>query len=152
MSTGGGALGPEVLPGVGGDLGRANVARVYDYLLGGKDNFAADRLLAAQVAEVQPLVVSGVRANRAFVRRAVRFLAEQGVAQFLDVGSGLPTGDNVHQVVGRVNPEVRCVYVDNDPIVLVHARALLVDNERTIVVEGRPQCPRPPPGPRPPVP
>jgi SAM-dependent methyltransferase len=81
-------------------------------------------------------VVAGVRANRAFLRRAVRFLAEQGIAQFLDVGSGLPTGDNLHEVAGRVNPEVRCVYVDNDPIVLVHARALLADNDRTIVVEG----------------
>jgi hypothetical protein len=129
-------LGPEALHGIGDDLGRPNIARVYDALLGGKDNFAADRLIAARLAEVQPLIVAGVRSNRAFLRRAIGFLAEQGIAQFLDLGSGLPTGANVHEVAGRVNPEVRCVYVDVDSVVLVHARALLADSPRTIVVEG----------------
>jgi hypothetical protein len=136
VGGGSGAFGPEVLPGIGPDPGRPNIARIYDSWLGGKDNFAADREIATRVSEVQPLVVAGVRANRAFLRRAVAYLAEQGIAQFLDLGSGLPTGDNVHQVAGRVNPDVRTVYVDDDPIVLVHARALLVDSPRTIVVEG----------------
>jgi hypothetical protein len=136
MGGGSGAFGPEILPGIGQDPGRPNVARIYDAWLGGKDNFAADRQVAAQVAEVQPLVVAGVRANRAFLRRAIAYLAEQGIGQFLDVGSGLPTGQNVHEVAGRVNPEARTVYVDCDSIVLVHARALLADSPRTIVVEG----------------
>jgi O-methyltransferase involved in polyketide biosynthesis len=109
---------------------------VYDALLGGKDNYAADRQVAARVSEAQPLVISGVRANRAFLSRATAFLAEQGIAQFLDLGSGLPTRDNVHEIAGRVDPEVRTVYVDRDPIVLVHARALLIDSPRTIVVEA----------------
>ena len=113
-----------------------NVARVYDALLGGKDNLAADRAVANRIAEAQPLVVRGVRANRAFLRRAVTFLAEQGVGQFVDLGSGLPTGDNVHQVAERVDPEIRTVYVDHDPVVLAHARALLADSPRTIVIEG----------------
>lgn len=106
MGGGSRTPGPEVLPGLGEAAGRPNVARVYDSWLGGKDNFAADRRVAAQVVQAQPLVVAGVRANRAFLRRAVAFLAGQGIAQFLDVGSGLPTGDNVHQVAGRVNPDL----------------------------------------------
>jgi hypothetical protein len=117
-------------------LSRPNIARIYDYLLGGKDNFEVDREVALHLAEVQPLVVAGVRANRAFVRRAVTFLAELGIAQFIDLGSGLPTEDNVHEVARRVNSDARVVYVDSDPIVLVHGRALLEDNRRTIVVEG----------------
>lgn len=130
-------VGPEDLEGLQfGDLfARPNVARIYDYLLGGKDNLAVDREVAEHLAEVQPLVVSGMRANRAFVCRAVAYLAKRGIAQFVDLGSGLPTGVNVHQVARRVNPEAKVVYVDQDPIVLVHARALLEDR-RTIVVEG----------------
>lgn len=114
----------------------ANPARVYDYLLGGKDSLGVDREIAERITAVQPLVVSAVRANRAFVRRAVAFLARRGIRQFLDLGSGLPTGDNVHQVAERISQQVRTVYVDRDPIVLVYGRALLVDNPRTIVVEG----------------
>jgi SAM-dependent methyltransferase len=117
-------------------LTRANVARIYDAWLGGRDNFAVDRTVAARVARAAPLVVSGVRANRAFVRRAVAFLAASGVSQFIELGSGLPTGENVHEVAGRINPQARIVYVDNDPFVLVHGRALLADRSRTIVVEG----------------
>jgi hypothetical protein len=112
-----------------------NIARIYDYLLGGKDNLAVDREVAAQLAEAQPLVVTGARANRAFVRRAVAYLARRGIAQFIELGSGLPTEVNVHQVAGRINPEAKAVYLDNDPIVLVHARMLL-EGRRTIVVEG----------------
>jgi hypothetical protein len=135
VSAGTGEPGRQALPGIDEAPGVPNIARVYDFLLGGKDNFAADRLLAARITQTQPLVVAGVRANRAFGRRAVAFLAERGVDQFLDIGSGLPTADNVHEVAGRVNPHVRTAYVDCDPIVLVHARALLAGSG-TIVVEG----------------
>lgn len=112
-----------------------NIARIYDRWLGGKDNFGIDREVARKVAEAAPRVVSGVRANRAFLRRAVTFLAAAGIDQFLDLGSGLPTSDNVHQVAGRVNPDVRVVYVDNDPVVLAHARALLADHEQVTVID-----------------
>jgi hypothetical protein len=135
MAAGEGPAGPEKLQ-LRDVLSRPNIARIYDYLLGGKDNFEVDREVAVHLAEVQPLVVTGVRANRAFVRRATAFLAERGIAQFIDLGSGLPIGDNVHEVAGRVNPDVKVVYVDNDPVVLVHGQALLADNHRTIVVEG----------------
>jgi hypothetical protein len=117
-------------------LTRPNIARVYDSWLGGKDNLAVDREVAERVAQAAPVVVTGVRANRAFVRRAVTFLAESGISQFIDLGSGLPTGDNVHEVAGRINPDAKVAYIDFDPVVLVHARALLVDPARTIVVEG----------------
>ncbi len=104
----------------------ASPARIYDYWLGGKDNFPADQEAAEQVIEVFPGIIPGVRANRAFLGRAVRYLAgEAGIRQFLDIGTGLPTKDNTHEVAQSVAPESRIVYVDNDPIVLVHARALL---------------------------
>jgi hypothetical protein len=108
------------------DTSVAHPARVYDYWLGGKDNFAADREAAEQVIAANPYVLPGVRANRAFLGRAVRYLAgEAGIRQFLDIGTGLPTADNTHEVAQRAVPECRIVYVDNDPIVLSHARALL---------------------------
>ncbi|MBB2910811.1 hypothetical protein FHS43_002074 [Streptosporangium becharense] len=113
-----------------------SVARIYDYLLGGKDNFASDRTAAEKIIELTPNVRDGVRSNRRFLRRAVRFLASTGIRQFLDIGAGLPTQENVHQVALGVAPESRVVYVDNDPIVLVHGRALLADNRQTIVVNG----------------
>ena len=101
-------------------------ARVYDYWLGGKDNFAADREAAEAVIQVRPTVVRDIRANRAFLRRAVAWLAsEAGIWQFLDIGTGIPTKPNVHEVVQAVAPAARIVYVDNDPLVLSHARALL---------------------------
>jgi hypothetical protein len=104
----------------------AHPARVYDYWLGGKDNFAADREAAEQVIAANPTVLPGVRANRAFLGRAVRYLtAEAGIRQFLDLGTGLPTAQNTHQVAQDVAPDARVVYVDNDPMVLAHARALL---------------------------
>ncbi|SDR24710.1 SAM-dependent methyltransferase [Thermostaphylospora chromogena] len=111
-------------------------ARIYDYLLGGKDNFAADRAAAEKLLELTPNAREGVRINRRFLSRAVRFLAGTGIRQFLDIGAGLPTQENVHQVAQRVAPDSRVVYVDNDPIVLAHGRALLAENERTIVVQG----------------
>lgn len=104
---------------------RARSARVYDYWLGGKENFAADRAAADEVTAARPAVVEDVRDNRAFMARAVRYLAEEvGIDQFLDVGSGLPAVVNVHNVAQRFQPQARIVYADNDPVVLVHGRAL----------------------------
>jgi hypothetical protein len=108
------------------DTSVPHIARVYDYWLGGKDNFAPDRAAAEAAMREDPNVVEGVRGNRAFLARAVRYLAGQaGVRQFLDIGTGIPAADNTHEVAQDVAPECRVVYVDNDPIVLSHARALL---------------------------
>jgi hypothetical protein len=108
------------------DTSVAHMARVYDFWLGGKDNFAADRVAAAQAIEANPAILRDVRENRAFLARSVRYLAaECGIRQFLDVGTGIPTANNTHEVAQSVAPECRIVYVDNDPIVLAHARALL---------------------------
>jgi S-adenosyl methyltransferase len=105
---------------------RPHPARVYDYLLGGKDNFAADRAAAEAGLQANPNSRIPPRENRAFLRRAVRFLArEAGVGQFLDIGTGIPTSPNVHEIAQAIEPRARIVYVDNDPIVLAHARALL---------------------------
>ena len=107
----------------------AHSARLWNYLLGGKDNFAVDREAAEQVLAYMPELVQSARFNREFLGRAVRFLAgEAGIRQFLDVGTGLPTADNTHEVAQRIAPESRIVYVDNDPMVLVHARALLTSS------------------------
>ena len=104
----------------------AHVARVYDYLLGGKDNFAVDREAAEQAMRINPDIVPTVRANRAFGVRTTSYLACQaGIRQFLDIGTGLPTNNNIHEVAQSIAPESRIVYVDHDPIVLTHARALL---------------------------
>jgi hypothetical protein len=108
------------------DTSRPHPARVYDYLLGGKNNFAADRALAEKMLEQTPGLRIAARENRAFLGRAVRYLAEEaGVRQFLDIGTGLPTAGNVHEVAQRIAPQSRVVYADNDPMVLAHARALL---------------------------
>lgn len=109
----------------GFDVTRPNIARVYDYWLGGKDNFPADREQAARMLAIYPLVAKLARDNRLFLGRAVAWVAGQGIRQFLDVGSGLPTRDNTHQIAQAVNPDARVVYVDNDPVVLRHAQALL---------------------------
>src|SRR6266511_639272 len=117
--------GPVIGPSV------AHPARVYDYWLGGKDNYPADRHAADQATEALPQIAAYARANRAFLARAVRFLAaEAGVRQFLDLGTGIPTSPNVHQVAQAVDPGSRIVYVDNDPVVLVHARALLTSHPK----------------------
>jgi O-methyltransferase involved in polyketide biosynthesis len=101
-------------------------ARIYDYLLGGKDNFRADREAAARIVESLPNLPTSMRANRNFMVRVAHYLAaQQGIRQYLDIGTGLPTSPNLHEVVQQVAPDSRVVYVDNDPIVLVHARALL---------------------------
>src|ERR1700749_2058278 len=117
----------------------AHVARVYDYMLGGKDNFAADREAAEQAMQINPAVVPTARANRAFLARATRYLtAEAGLRQFLDIGTGMPAGSNIHEVAQSVAPPSRVVYVDHDPIVLTHARALLISapEGRTDFVEA----------------
>jgi hypothetical protein len=112
-------------------------ARMYDYYLGGKDNYAADRAAVGELDKVVPSTRALALNNRRFLQRVVRTLAQEyGVRQFLDHGSGLPTQDNVHQVAQRVAPEARVVYVDNDPMVLVHGRALLEQNERTAVIHA----------------
>jgi S-adenosyl methyltransferase len=108
------------------DTGIAHPARVYDYLLGGKENYAADRAAAQEIIAASPEARPAVLANRAFLRRAVEYLAgAAGIRQFLDIGTGLPTNENTHEVAQRIAPESRVVYVDNDPIVLAHGRALL---------------------------
>jgi len=108
------------------DTSVAHPARVYDYWLGGKDNFAADREAGDRVLEATPGLRERVRANRAFLVRAVRYLAaEAGIRQFLDIGTGIPSANNTHEIAQQVAPDSRVVYVDNDPIVLTHARALL---------------------------
>jgi hypothetical protein len=111
---------------------------MYDYWLGGKDNFAADREAAERVVAISstPGVVRDTRAHRAFLGRAVRFLAQAGIDQYLDIGTGLPTQDNVHQVARRVVPDARVVYVDYDPVVCAHGRALLAVGERVEFVHA----------------
>ncbi len=113
------------------DTSVAHVARVYDYWLGGKDNFAADRAAGEQAIQAYPDIVYSVRANRAFLARTVRYLAKDAkIRQFLDIGTGIPTANNTHEVAQSVAPGCDVVYVDNDPVVLAHARALLVSGEQ----------------------
>src|SRR5580700_6379898 len=108
------------------DTSVAHVARVYNYWLGGKDNFAADRAAGEQAIRAFPEIGLSARSNRAFLARTVRFLAgEQGIRQFLDIGTGIPSANNTHEVAQVMAPAARIVYVDNGPIVLTHARALL---------------------------
>jgi S-adenosyl methyltransferase len=116
--------GDEELPEL--DTGVPQTARIWNYWLGGKDNFPVDRQVGDQILEAFPAIVENARASRAFLVRAVRYLAgEAGIRQFLDIGTGLPTANNTHQVAQAVAPDARIVYVDNDPLVLAHARALL---------------------------
>jgi hypothetical protein len=115
------------------DTSRPSVARMYDYYLNGKDNYAVDREAVAKVAEVLPEVRQVARENRAFLRRAVRYMARQGIRQFIDVGSGLPTVGNTHEIAQEIIPGARVVYVDNDPVVLAHGRALLAADDNTTV-------------------
>ncbi|MFF3667973.1 SAM-dependent methyltransferase [Microtetraspora malaysiensis] len=114
----------------------ANLARMYDYFLGGKDNFAVDREAAEAIMELIPEAPALARANRAFLRRAVGFLTAEGIDQFIDLGSGLPTGGNVHEVAGETRPAARVAYVDNDPVVAAHARALLEGRGSTVFVHA----------------
>ncbi|MGH3278875.1 MAG: SAM-dependent methyltransferase [Trebonia sp.] len=112
------------------DITRAHQARMYDYLLGGKDNYASDRAATDAALEVWPDLAFGARANRAFLGRAARYLTgDAGLRQFLDIGTGIPTAGNTHEVAQAIAPETRVVYVDYDPVVLAHARALLDSSE-----------------------
>jgi hypothetical protein len=107
---------------------------MYDYYLGGKDNFAADRAAAEKVLAIAPAASALAKANRAFLGRAIRLLSAAGIRQFIDVGSGLPTRENAHEVAQREAPDSRVAYVDNDPVVLAHSRALLTTDQRTVIV------------------
>jgi hypothetical protein len=118
------------------DLDKPNAARMYDYYLGGSHNFAVDRNLAGTVLDVWPDMPRAMQANRAFLRRAVRFLVGQGVRQFLDIGSGIPTVGNVHEIAQEVVPDARVVYVDLDPIAVTHSTAMLAGDDRTTVVRA----------------
>jgi SAM-dependent methyltransferase len=122
-------------PWPGFDTSVPNVARIYDYFLGGKDNFAADREAAERQAAIIPQIPWLARQNRDFLCRAVRFLAAQGITQFLDIGSGLPTNQNVHEVAELASPGSRVVYADIDPVVVSHAQALL-SGSRTEAIRG----------------
>jgi SAM-dependent methyltransferase len=114
----------------------AHPARVYDYWLGGKDNFAADRAVAEQVLKVMPEILDTVRGNRQFLLRVVRFLGDAGIRQFIDVGSGLPNSPNVHEIAQADHTGARVAYVDNDPLVFLHAEALIAANHTTAVVRA----------------
>ncbi|WP_405667697.1 SAM-dependent methyltransferase [Streptomyces sp. NBC_01166] len=119
------------------DVNVPSVARMYDYYLGGKDNYPADRVASEQLLEHVPSTKVLAVNNRRFLRRVVHHLAsEHGIRQFIDHGSGLPTQDNVHQVAQLVDPEARIVYIDNDPIVLAHGKAILEENDRTAVIQA----------------
>jgi SAM-dependent methyltransferase len=118
------------------DVERPSAARVYDYYLGGLHNFAADRAMAARAVADWPELPRIMQANRAFMRRAVRHLTDQGIDQFLDIGSGIPTVGNVHEVAQAERPGAHVVYVDIDPVAVAHARALLADDPHTGVVQA----------------
>ncbi len=117
-------------------LDKPSVARMYDYYLGGFHNFAIDRQAADTVATLHPDVALVMRANRAFLRRAVHFLIVQGIDQFLDIGSGIPTVGNVHEVAQRENPAARVVYVDSDPVAVAHSAAILQGNDAAAIVQA----------------
>ncbi|MEH1013843.1 SAM-dependent methyltransferase [Micromonospora sp. CPCC 206060] len=118
------------------DLSRPSAARVYDYFLGGAHNFEIDRQLAEQIARMTPNLAATMRAGREFLRRAVRVLLAEGIDQFLDIGSGIPTVGNVHEVAQSVNPAARIVYVDIDPVAVAHSRELLAGNDLATVIHA----------------
>jgi hypothetical protein len=119
------------------DITKPNVARVYDYFVGGKDNFSADREFARRAMELAPKAPLSAQNNRAFLRRVVRFLVgEMGITQLIDIGSGLPTAGNVSEVAHEINPDVQVVYVDNDPVVYTHSKALLSDPMKVDVINA----------------
>jgi hypothetical protein len=120
-----------------------NVARIYDYLLGGQDNYASDRQAAQELMRLVPEAAATARHNRGFLQRAVRFLAtEAGVRQYIDIGAGLPTSGNVHEIAQRWRPDSHVLYVDNDAVVVSHAQALLADNSTAVVINRDVRIPR----------
>jgi S-adenosyl methyltransferase len=124
------------------DLTRPSVARMYDYFLGGSHNFAADREAAKAVEKVYPGMAGAARANRNFLRRAVHYLSDQGIDQFLDLGSGIPTAGNVHEIAQHTNPGARVAYVDVEPVAVAHSIALLADDPLAIAVQADLREPR----------
>ncbi len=118
------------------DLDRPNAARIYDYLLGGAANFEQDRVFAEKLLEVMPLARAAARLNRAFLRRAVRFCVDSGIRQFVDIGSGIPTAGNVHEIAQEVDPSTRVLYVDNEPVAVTHSELLLKDNPNAEAMRG----------------
>jgi S-adenosyl methyltransferase len=131
----GDSAGPEVIARpYGFDPNKPNAARIYDYLLGGKDNFAADRAAAAQLVRALPDAALAAKANRAFLAAAVRSVAGRGIGQFIDIGAGLPTSPNVHECARAAVPDARVAYIDNDQVVVAHARALLATDDLVTVI------------------
>jgi SAM-dependent methyltransferase len=129
QQEGGAQRSESSLAAAGIDTNTPQSARVYDFLLGGKDNFAADRAVGATLIDLVPTLPVQVKANRAFLARSVRYLVgEAGIRQFLDIGTGIPTANNVHEVAQQIAPETRVLYVDYDPVVLAHARALMTSS------------------------
>ncbi|WP_158843440.1 SAM-dependent methyltransferase [Saccharothrix deserti] len=120
----------------GVDISVPSVARTYDYMLGGAHNFAVDRALGEQIEAAMPGLRNSARVNRAFLGRVVRFMVDQGVRQFLDIGSGIPTVGNVHEVAQAEAPECRVLYVDRDPVAVAHSELMLVGNDRAAVVQA----------------
>ncbi|GAB3458065.1 SAM-dependent methyltransferase [Actinophytocola sediminis] len=118
------------------DLERPNAARVYDYLLGGMANFAKDREFAERLTDIAPEAAKMARSNRAFLRRAVTHCLDNGIRQFLDIGSGIPTAGNVHEIAQRIEPSAKVVYVDIEPVAVTHTELMLADNENADVVRG----------------
>jgi SAM-dependent methyltransferase len=116
------------------DMGTATLARAYDYLLGGSHNFAADRELAKRIVTLMPDARQQARVNRAFLHRSVRFALNSGVRQFLDIGSGIPTVGNVHEIAQKVDPDARVAYVDIDPVAVAHSRQILAGNANATVI------------------
>lgn len=129
----------EQLPGCAShevDMSRPSAARCYDFFLGGAHNFAVDRELGRKLMRIIPNIPEIAQNNRAFLRRAVRYCVDQGIRQFLDLGSGIPTVGNVHEIVQQVAPESRVVYVDKDPVAVAHSRTILEGNDRAAVVRA----------------
>jgi SAM-dependent methyltransferase len=118
------------------DLDRPSPARIYDYMLGGSHNFAADRQMAEMVLAAAPFIRPSAHANRDFLRRAVQYLVGAGITQFLDIGSGVPTVGNVHEVAQRAAPDARVVYVDIDPVAVAHSREIVAGNDRVAVIQA----------------
>lgn len=118
------------------DVDRPSSARIYDYFLGGAHNFEVDRRAADEMAKVHPAIGLGMRANRSYLRRAVTYLASQGVDQFLDLGSGIPTVGNVHEIAQRANPDARIVYVDIEPIAVTHSNTILAGNDGAVAIRA----------------
>lgn len=118
------------------DVERPSSARIYDYFLGGAHNFEVDRRAAQEIIKTHPAIGLGMRANRSYLRRAVRFLCEQGIDQFLDLGSGIPTVGNVHEIAQRAIPDARVVYVDIEPIAVAHSNTILAENDNAVAIQA----------------